>query len=140
MGKKFLRSVLILFFITLLTIPSAEAGSKARYRWQGAAMALGAVALGGLIAHQIHAHVPPPPAPVVLVPPREPSYCPPRTEYVPGRWEVVREWVPGTCERVWVPGHYDRCGNWVPGHYEYRETPGYYVERRVWVEGHWRHY
>ncbi len=143
MMKKLGITILILALVSLVTITPAEAGSKTRHRWQGAAIALGAVALGGLIAHQIHAHTPPPP-PVAYfpVPPQpEPYYCPPpRSEYVPGRWETVQEWVPGTWERVWVAGHYDRYGNWVAGHYEERLTPGYYAERRVWVEGYYRRY
>ncbi len=140
MLKKFGITILILTMISLFTIAPAEAGSKTRHRLHGAAIALGAVALGGLIAHQIHAHMPPPVPRVVYYPPPEPYYCPPREEYVPGYWETIREWVPGTWERVWVPGHYDRYGNWIAGHYEERQTPGRYVERRVWVEGHYRRY
>jgi hypothetical protein len=143
MMKKLGITILILTLLSLFTIHPAEAGSKTRHRWQGAAIALGAVALGGLIAHQIHAYTPPPP-PVACFPPPpqpEPYYCPPpRSEYVPGHWETVREWVPGTWEKVWVPGHYDRYGNWIAGHYEERRTPGYYAEKRVWVEGYYRRY
>lgn len=140
MWKKFGITILILTLISLFIIAPAEAGSKTRHRLQGAAIALGAVAIGGLMAHQLYAHVPPPPPRVVYYPPPEPYYCPPRAEYIPGHWETVREWIPGTWEKVWVPGHYDRCGNWVAGHYEYRQTPGRYVERRVWVEGYYRRY
>lgn len=141
MGKKLMSVALVIILISLFVITSAEAGSKTRHRWQGAAIALGALALGGLIVHQIHAYpsqpavtyYPPPPQP-------EPYYGPPPSEYVPGHWETTQEWVPGTWERVWVPGQYDRWGNWVAGHYVERQTPGQYVERRVWVEGHYRRY
>jgi len=141
MWKKLGITILILTLVSLFTIAPAEAGSKTRHRWQGAAIALGAVALGGLLAHQIHAHTPPPVAYYPPPPPQpEPYYYRHQSEYVPGHWEMVREWVPGEWERVWVPGHYDRWGNWVAGHYVERQTPGRYVERRVWVEGHYRRY
>ncbi len=131
MVKKLTAMILTITFISLLTFTSAEAGSEARYRWQGAAIALGAVALGGLILHSALAY----PPPVVYAPPPPPA---PPPEFVPGHWEIVREWVPGISERVWVPGHYDRWGNWVTGHYEVHQTPGGYVERRAWVEGYYR--
>jgi len=136
MWKKLASMILILTLVSLFTFTPAEAGSKQRHMWAGAGIALGAVALGGLIAYTIHAHTPPPPPPpqVVYYPPP-----PPPPEYVPGHWETTREWAPGTCERVWIPGHYDRWGNWVAGHYVERQTPGQYVERRVWVEGHYRY-
>ena len=133
MIKKLMAAILVIAFISLFTLTSAEAGSAGRYRWQGAAIALGAVALGGLILHHAYAHAYPPP--VVYTPPPPPG---PPPEFVPGHWEIVREWVPGISERVWVPGHYDRWGNWVTGHTEVRQTPGGYVERRGWVEGYYR--
>jgi len=135
MWKKLATMILALALISFLTTNSAEAGAKQRYMWKGAGIALGAVALG-LMAHHLYTHTLPPQ--VVRYPPPEPRYYPP-PEYVPGHWEVVREWVPGTWERVWVPGHYDRWGNWVAGHYEERQTPGYYVEKRVWVDGYCRY-
>lgn len=140
MWKKLASVILVLTLISLLEVASAEAGSKQRHMWRGAGIALGAVALGGLMAHHIYAHTPPPSPRVVYYSPPEPYYCPPRAEYVPGHWETTREWVPGTWERVWIPGHYDRWGNWVTGHYEDRQTPRGYVERRVWIEGYYRNY
>jgi hypothetical protein len=128
--------ILVLTLVSLFAVTSAEAGSKTRQRWQGAGIALGAVLLGGLIAHQIVTHVSPPPA--VYSPP-QPRWGPPQPEYTPGHWEIAQEWVPGTWERVWVPGYYDRWGIWVAGHYEDHQTPGHYVDRKVWVEGHYRH-
>ncbi len=142
MRKKLGIAVLVLTLFSLFTIGPVEAGSKTRYRLQGAAIALGALALGGIVAQQIYAHTPPPVAyyPPPPPPQPEPYYSRHSPEYVPGHWEIVREWIPGTWERVWVPGYYDRWGNWVAGHYEERQTPGRYEERRVWVEGHYRHY
>jgi len=138
MMKKITSIVLGLTLISLVTVASAEAGSKTRHRWQGAAIALGALALGGMVAHQIHAY---PPPPIAYYPPQpEPYYYRSQHEYIPGHWETAREWVPGTWERVWVPGHYDRWGNWVAGHYVERQTPDRYVERRAWMEGYYRHY
>jgi hypothetical protein len=134
MWKKIISIILAIAFVSLFTLSSAEAGSKQHYMWHGAGIALGVVTLG-LMAH--HLFTPPP---HVAYPPPEPRYYPPSPppEYVPGHWEMTREWVPGTWERVWVPGYYNRWGNWVAGHYEGRQTPGYYVVKRVWVEGYYR--
>ncbi|NWF92123.1 MAG: hypothetical protein HXY46_04365 [Syntrophaceae bacterium] len=138
MWKKLISVALVFTLVSLFAAASAEAGAKQRNMWKGAGIALGAVALGAM-AHKLYTHThPAPPPQVVYYPPPEPHYCPPPPEYVPGHWEIIREWVPGTWERVWVPGHYDSCGNWVAGHYEDRQTPGRYVERRVWVEGYHR--
>ena len=132
MWKKSASIFLALALVSFFMISPAEAGSAARHRWQEAGIALGAVGLGGLILHGLSVLLPPPPV-GVYSPPPEPYY-PPQQEFVPGHWETIREWVPGTWERVWVPGHYDRWGRWVVGHYEDRQTPGYYAERRVWVD------
>lgn len=140
MGKKLLSMIMVVTLISLFAITSAEAGSKTRYRWQGAGIALGAVLLGGLVVHQIAAHANTQQPQVVYSPPPQPRWCPPEPEYAPGHWEITREWVPGAWERVWAPGHYDRWGNWVTGHYEDHQTPGRDVERRVWVEGHHRYH
>ena len=122
MWKKLALMILVLALISVFTIPSAEAGSKDTWK---------ALALGGLFAALL-------PPPVVIAPAPEHRYLPPRQEYVPGHWEMTREWVPGTWERVWIPGYYDRWGRRVPGHYENRQAPGYYEERRIWVEGYYR--
>lgn len=140
MWKKLISMILVMAFISLFTLNSAEAGSKQRNMWKGAGIALGAVTLG-LMAHRLYTHPSQPPQ-VVYYPPPEPRYYPPPPpppEYVPGHWEITREWAPGTWERVWVPGYYDRWGNWIAGHYEERQTPRHYVDRRVWVEEHYRY-
>ncbi len=116
--------VLVLGLISVTTIPPAEAGSKTLWK---------ALALGGLLA----ALGPPP---VFVSPAPQAYYAPPREEYVPGHWEITREWVPGTWERVWVPDYRDRWGRRMGGHYESRQTPGHYEESRVWVEGYYRPY
>ena len=125
MWKNLTLTILVLALITVFTIPTAEAGSKD---------VLKALALGGLFAI---AALPPP---VVIAPAPEHHYYPPRQEYVPGHWEMTREWVPGGWERVWIPGYRDRWGRGAPGHYENRQAPGYYEERKVWVEGYYRPY
>ena len=117
-------TVLVLTLVCGFTIPPAEAGSKDLLK---------ALALGGLLAA-----LPPPPVFVSPVPDRH--YYPPREEYVPGHWEVTREWVPEIWERVWTPDYRDGWGRWVPGRYENRQTPGYCQERKVWVEGYYRPY
>ncbi len=124
MWKKLALMVLILGLISVTTIPSAEAGSKTLLK---------ALALGGLLAAF-------PPPPVFISPAPQAYYPPPSQQYVPGHWEMTREWVPGTWERVWVPDYRDRWGRRVAGHYESRQTPGYYEERRVWVEAYCRSY
>jgi hypothetical protein len=125
MWKKMALMVLSLALISAFTIPPAEARSTHRV--------LEALALGSLIA----AFLPPPPVIAFRAPE---SYYPPRQEYIPGHWEITREWVPGSWERGWIPGHYDHWGRWVAGHYENRLTQGYYAERRVWIEGYYRSY
>jgi hypothetical protein len=132
MWKKIISIILAVAFISLFTLNIAQAGPKQHYMWNGAGIALGAIALGAIV-HQLFT-----PPPQVAYPPPEPRYYPPPPEYIPGHWETTREWVPGTRERVWVPDYHDRWRNRVVGHYEERQTPGYYVERRVWVEEHYR--
>ena len=121
MRKKLISMILVIAFISLFTFNSVEAGSKHHHMWDGAGIALGALALGAMTYH-LFAHPSPPPPPA----------------YIPGHWETTREWVPGAWGRVWVPGYYDRWGRSVRGHYEVRQLPGHYVERRVWVEGYYR--
>lgn len=125
MWKKLTLMILVLAFISVFTIASAEAESNAH-------RVLKALALGGLLAAL--------PPPVLVSPAPNPHYYRPPQEYVLGHWEMTREWIPGAWERVWIPGHYDRRGNWFAGHYENRQAPGYYEERRVWVEGYYRPY
>src|SRR4030042_3005370 len=116
MWKKLALMVLILTLISVFTIPTAEAGSRKRI--------LKALALGGLLAAL-------PPPPVFMAPATGPYISPPRQEVLPGHWEITREWVPGTWERVWIPGNYDQWGYWVTGHYKLRKIPGRCVEGRV---------
>lgn len=138
MCKKLATIILVLALFSLFTLTPAQAGDKQRHMWYGAGIALGSVALLGLLTHP---HIAPPPRPQVLYsPPPQPYYPPPPPDYTSGHWETIREWVPGAWERVWVPGYHDRWGNWVAGHYEDRQTPGHYIEKKVWVEGFYRNY
>ncbi len=44
--------------------------------------------------------------------------CGPGTVWVPGKYDLFGEWVPGFCRAErWVPGHFNRFGGWVPGHW-----------------------
>ena len=133
MSKKMISILVVLAFLSIFVVKSAEAGDIPCYPWQGAAIALGAAALGA-IAYSVYAY----PHAVVYAAPPAYGYSP-RPGYVPGHWEVVREWVPGAWVRVWVPRHYNPYGNWIAGHYVNRQAPGRYVERRVWVEGYYRY-
>jgi hypothetical protein len=130
MLKKISSIIMVLTLVSIFTITSAEAGSRQQGFLTGAGIALGAMALGGMMAHQLYASPLPPPA--VYSPP------PPRVQYVPGHWEVSRDWVSGNRERIWIPDYRDRRGNWIAGHYEDRQTPGHYEERRIWIEGYYR--
>ena len=139
MWKKLAAVILVLALFSLFTISPAQAGDKQRHRWQGAGIALGAVAALGLLTHGFQ-HAYPPPRVIYSRPPEPHWYTPPPPpEYVPGHWETTREWVPGVRERVWIPGHYDRWGNWVVGHYEQHQASRRYLESRVWVEGYYRY-
>ena len=136
MKKKTLSMILVVTLISLFAITTAEAGPKVLPRWPGAEIAIGALLLGGLVAHHMAAQARQPE--VVYAPPPEPRYYPPEPGRETGHWEVTREWVPGAWERVWIPGHDDGRGHWVAGHYINRQTPGHYEERKVWVEGYYR--
>jgi hypothetical protein len=126
MWKKLTLIILVLALISGFIFPIAEAGVKKKLKY---------LAVLGLLPP------PPIPAPVGVYSPPIMPYCPPPQEYItPGHWETIREWVPGTWERVWIPGYYDHWKRWVPGHYEDRQTPGYYSDRRVWIEEHYRPY
>ncbi len=133
MSKKAISTLVVLAFLSIFLVESAEAGDIHCYPWQGAAIALGAAALGAM-AYGVYSHAP---GVAYATPPA--YWHSPRPGYVPGHWEVVREWVPGAWVKVRVPGHYNPYGNWIEGHYVNRQAPGRYVERRVWVEGYYRY-
>ncbi|NIM98903.1 MAG: hypothetical protein GTO24_12725 [candidate division Zixibacteria bacterium] len=114
------------------------AGDRAKGRWQGFAIGLGAVTVYNLFENGIFSPVIPPRRanvhhhrPVVY---KTPVYHHPPVVHEPsGHWEIHGEWIPEREEHVWVPGHYEN-GYWVKGHHEVRILPGYYEERKVWVE------
>ena len=117
----------IALFATILCItflaPSAWAGKKQRYRWQGAAIALGAAILGNAIYN--NRDFGPSPSTHNYSPP------PPRRN---GHWEIRRVRVRPSYERVWNQGHYNRSGRWVRGHRtRILKEPGHSFEKRVWV-------
>lgn len=126
MKKKHLLMILLITFFSIGVItPSAWAGGKHRYRWEGIAIGIGAAMIGhALIQHHRHYH---PPPVVVYKPSPPPRYS--------GHWEVRKIWIPPTYERVWNPGHYNRRGRWIPGQWiKIERNPGYWVDKRVWVE------
>ena len=117
----------IALFATILCItflaPSAWAGKKQRYRWQGAAIALGAAILGNAIYN--NRDFGPSPSTHNYSPP------PPRRH---GHWEIRRVRVRPSYERVWNQGHYNRRGRWIRGHRtRILKEPGHSFEKRVWV-------
>ena len=117
----------IALFATILCItflaPSAWAGKKQRYRWEGAAIALGAAILGNAIYN--NRDFGPSPSTHNYSPP------PPRRN---GHWEIRRVRVRPSYERVWNQGHYNRRGRWIRGHRtRILKEPGHSFEKRVWV-------
>lgn len=123
-------AVIALVAVMSLTLSSVSfAGDRTRGRWEGFAIGLGAVTLYNLFGHGYFSPVIPPNRVHV----RHVYHHPPVVHEPSGHWEIRREWIPETRERVWVPGRYEN-GYWVKGHYEVRIYPGHYVERRVWVE------
>jgi len=122
--------------LIVLTAPPSYAGCKQHYRWEGAGIALGAMAvLGTLLSWR-------PPvvaaAPVCACePPVYYNACPPPRTWVPGHWEYNRERTGSYWEQAWIPGHYDRYGRWVCGHHIQRRVPGHWIEHRVWVPGYY---
>lgn len=126
MKKTGIISLMIIFLVSFSMSP-ALAGSKERYRWQGAAIGLGAAALGHVIyqnARERHA-----PERVVVV--ERPVYaapCPPPRCPGASFHEPRRVWVEPVRERVWNPGHYHN-GRWTEGQWILIETsPGYWRE------------
>jgi hypothetical protein len=142
------RLLIILLALTLLvgSVAPAAAGSKARGRWEGLAIGLGAVSLYNLFSYGMFAPVVPPhtygpygPAPAVVYSPpvvyqqpaviyqAPPVVCPPPVYYDncnPGYYQDQGYYAdPGYYrdygpERVWVPGHRERHHRWTPGHWE----------------------
>lgn len=127
--NRILTAALLAVFILLIIAPPAWAGSPQSYRWEGLAMGVGAAIIGSTLwkaYHQPQRHHAPRPATThqYIVPPPEPN----------GHWELRKQWVPPTYEKVWNPGHYNRRGRWVTGHWMRIEShPGHWEERRVWV-------
>lgn len=134
--KKRDLSILLITVILCVSflIPSAWAGSKQKYRWEGVAIGIGATLLGCALFKQhqdnkYYSHQKP-----AMVP--APAYRHPYPRYSlhRGHWEVRKEWIPPTNKRVWNPGHYNRLGGWVTGQWiEIVDRPGYWTEVRVWV-------
>ncbi len=129
--KKILILTIAAIFIVSLSVPSAYAGSKQRYRWQGVAIGLGAAILGHAIINSDRYDAPPE---RVVVVDRD-YHCNRYSNYPPrGHWEVRKIWVEPVCERVWNPAHYNEYHRWVPGQYIILESePGYWAQERVWV-------
>lgn len=124
MKKLIILSMMTVFFLSLSTGP-VFAGSKERYRWQGAAIGIGAAILGSAIINSYKSE----PVRVIEHETHYYSYPPPRCQR---SCEPRRVWVPPVNEQVWNPGHYDQYGRWISGQYILLErAPGYWVEERV---------
>lgn len=132
MGKKslFILGLITVFTLVFLT-PRAQAGPEERYRWEGIAIGVGAAIVGGAILHnynQGHDRYIGRPQPARVY---SPAY---REHDRRGHWEMRKEWIPPTYQRVWNPGHYDSHGQWIVAQWiRVVDQPGYWVEKKVWV-------
>jgi hypothetical protein len=130
MKKIIIFSMAVIFFLSLLA-PSAYAGSKQRYRWQGVAIGAAAAILGHAIVSS-NRHDSPPERVVVID--RDPQSRRYSNGHHREKWEIREIWVEPRCERVWNPGHYNEYNQWVSGQYIIIEMePGYWVKERVRV-------
>ncbi|MEA2082911.1 MAG: hypothetical protein U9O82_01470 [Thermodesulfobacteriota bacterium] len=124
----------VIFLIPLLLVTfsatSANAGSRERHRWEGAAIGIGSLVLGGILVDRIGRQ---------CTPRREHVYVyldpPQRLRKKRGHWEMRRKWVEPSYERVWNPGHYNRHGKWVYGRWiMIVDKEGYWIEEQVRVK------
>lgn len=52
----------------------------------------------------------------------------------PGRWKVVKTWVPPVYKKVWKPGYHDRHHRWVPSRWvKVVKTQGRWISKRIWI-------
>lgn len=122
--KKAIGLLVIMILCLSLAAPSAFAGSKQRYRWQGVAMGVGAAILGHAIYQSRQDDTVYRQVAVVDCPPG--PWC--------GHWEVTKVWVAPVREKVWNPGHYNRYHRWVAGRWmTVEKSPGFWKKERVWV-------
>jgi hypothetical protein len=121
-NKFFIALFATILCVTFVT-PSAWAGKKQRYRWEGVAMGLGAAILGNAIYNNQD-----------FGPSPSHAYCSPPPARRDGHWEIRKVRVRPSYQRVWNEGHYNRSGRWVRGHWtRIVREPGYSFEKRVWV-------
>lgn len=134
--KKIIITLVVLMVAVAFSTQQVYAGSKQRHRWEGVAIGLGAAILGSAIIHSHHRAYYEPAPPRYHHRPRarwDHDYPAPQRPRA-GHWEITKEWVPPTYERVWNPGHYDRNKRWIPGRWiKVVAEPGYWVEKKVWV-------
>lgn len=129
MKKTGIISLMIIIIVSFSMSP-VLAGSKQRYRWQGAAIGLGAAALGHVIYKNAQARHAPERV-VVVERPAYASPCPPPCYPGACSYEPRRVWVEPVREQVWNPGHYHN-GRWIEGQWILIEaSPGYWREARV---------
>jgi hypothetical protein len=158
-GNKLVPILLAALLVTVTRPTPSQAGSSSCYRWEGFALGVGtAMVAGAFLNHGRSCYYPPrhyrrwgPWAPRYWGPP-----CRPPLRRCRGFYEIKREWIPPTYERVWVEGytytviqradgyraadgrwiesHYRPVREWVPAHWEERLLrEGYWKEERVWV-------
>jgi hypothetical protein len=143
MKTKIIVGIMVASLILFTTATKSLAGPRGHYRWEGVGIVLGSIAALGIVSSLIARPYPPPAVvypPAVYYYPAPPAYYPPPppARWVPGHWQIYREWEPEAWQRAWVPSHYGQAGNWIQGHWEEIRSGGRWMERRVWVEGHYQ--
>ncbi len=116
-----------------LSVPASSwAGSPQSHRWEGVAIGIGAAIIGGAMLKAYHD------APAQVPQRREAAV---RVHYRPapqpsGYWQIQKQWVPPTYQKVWYPSNSKRHGHGrgAPGQWVLTEVrPGYWVQTQVWV-------
>lgn len=127
--KKIVAAALLAALAVAWAPASSQAGTRARLRWEGAALALGTLGILTVLNEVAHAQ----PAPAWVAPPGAwRAYdgpdtrgwapgappCEPDARWTPGYWEETNVWVPGVWGLVWV---WDDDGAWRGGRYDRRD-------------------
>ena len=134
MKKYSVFAVTLLIMISFLFFTnSAWAGSKHSYRLGGVAIGIGAAILGHALIKNHKNYSPPDP---VYHSPKYRRHSSSRYSRHRGYWEVHKEWVPPSYQKVWNPGHYSPNGQWIEAHWmKIVDQSGYWQETKVWVAG-----
>ena len=138
--KKVIICLTALALLATPMIPSAEAGSKQRHRWEGFALGVGAAFLtSAFLLHPPFVWAAPRPVAVAPAPVHRPRpvkvVAAPAPVRPVGHWAFKKAWIPPKSKRVWRPGHFTNRRVWVPGKWNsVGVKPGRWARKRVWVK------